>query len=76
MRECYYSNCRLHPQDEPFCCELTCTKTFFKVWADGTISKEALGYMSDDYVVIPADSEEEALEIFANKHGRTNRRTT
>ena len=34
----------------------------YYIYPDGTISEEPLSFMSDDYVVIHADSYEEAYE--------------
>ena len=44
----------------------------YRVWPDYTIQDAeeiAIGYMSDDYVYIWADSQEEALELYKEIYG-------
>lgn len=71
MIECYSQHCKWHHKDEPFCSEPTCGQTFYKVWPDGTVSETTPSHMSDDFMIIPAESEEQALSIFNSLHSST-----
>lgn len=43
----------------------------YRVWPDGTVQEcceEPYSWMSDDYIYIDADSEEEALQIYNERY--------
>lgn len=66
MIECYYDKCRHHPKTEPFCCEDVCLQEIFVVYPNYEVYMSPVTFMSDDYTIVPATSEAEALEIYKN----------